>query len=571
MDKRDVADVLEEIGTLLELRGEVVFKTRAYHNAARTIRGLEGDLPQMISDGSLGQVKGIGKGLFEKIKTLVETGELEYYDSLKREFPEGVRDMLRIPGMGPKKVKAVHEKLGIGSVGELRYACVENRLRDLDGFGAKTQQNILQGIEFLSTTADRFLFSRAFEVAREVRGALADLPQVQRIEVAGSVRRRKETIRDIDVLVSSDKPDPVMKAFVEMPTVARVVAHGRTKSSVALDSGIAADLRVVSDAQFPFALQYFTGSKEHNISLRALAQKQGLKLNEYGLFRGTSERSMRCKEEADIFAALKLTYIPPELREDNGEIEAAASARVPRLIERDDLRGTFHCHTTYSDGSATIAEMAEAARQLGLEYLGIADHSRSAAYAGGLTETEVRRQHQEIDTLNKKLKGFRVLKGIESDILRDGSLDYSDRVLAQFDFVIASVHSLFNLSLEDMTARLTTALANPYTTILGHPTGRLLLARDEYAVDMPAVIRAAAEHGKGIEINANPHRLDLDWRYCRRARDLGVVLAICPDAHSPAGLNDVDYGVHVARKGWLRAEDVINTRDVDGVLETWRR
>ena len=570
MNKRDVADVLDEIGTLLELRGEVVFKTRAYENGARTIRGLEGDLADMVADGSLGQVKGIGKGLFGKIKELVETGRLDYYEALKREFPEGVRNMLRIPGMGPKKVKAVYEKLGIQNMGELRYACLENRLRDLSGFGAKTQQNVLQGIDFLSTTADRFLFSTAFAVAESVRDALTERPEVRRIAVAGSVRRCKETVHDIDVLASSDTPEPVMAAFVALPEVARVAAHGRTKSSVVFETGIAADLRVVTDAQFPFALHYFTGSKEHNIAMRGLAQKRGLKLNEYGLFRGASERSLRCDEEADIFAALDLAYIPPELREDNGEIDAAAAHEIPRLIERSDLRGTFHCHTIYSDGSATIEEMVEAARALGFSYLGITEHSHSAAYAGGLSEADIRKQHREIDALNKKLDGFRVLKGIESDIKGDGRLDYSDAVLGSFDFVIASVHSQFNLSAADMTARLVAAVANPYTTILGHPTGRLLLARDEYAVDMPTVIRAAAEHGKAIEINANPHRLDLDWRYGRMARDLGVSVAICPDAHHPDGLSDVDYGVNVARKGWLRAEDVMNTREVDDLLDAWR-
>ena len=571
MDKRDIANVLEEIGTLLELKGEVVFKTRAYENAARTVRGLEGDLAPMVADGSLGKVKGIGKGLFAKIKALVETGRLDYYEALRDEFPAGVRDMLRIPGMGPKKVKAVYDTLGIRSVGELRYACVENRLRDLPGFGVKTQQNVLAGIEFLSTTADRFLLSTALDVAEAIRSALARLSQVQRIALAGSLRRRKETVRDIDVLVSSDQPEPVMEAFVALPGVARVVAHGRTKSSVVLEAGIAADLRVVSDAQFPFALHYFTGSKEHNIALRGRAQKQGLKLNEYGLFRGTSTRSLRCKEEADIFAALDLAYIPPELREDSGEIEAAAEGRIPRLVERADLKGAFHCHTTYSDGSATVEQMADAARQLGFAYLGITEHSRSAAYAGGLSQADILRQHREIDALNRRGDGFRVLKGIESDIARDGSLDYSDAVLASFDFVIASVHSQFNLSAEDQTARLIRAVANPYTTILGHPTGRLLLARDAYAVDVPGVIRAAAEHGKAIEINANPHRLDLDWRYGRMARDLGVHLAICPDAHSPEGLQDVDYGVYVARKGWLRADDVLNTRDVDELLRLWDR
>jgi len=566
MDTRQVAAVLEEIGTLLELKGEIVFKARAYHNVARTLKGLEGDLADLIKTGELAEVPGIGKGTLEKIATLVETGRLPYYEELKASIPPGLVEMLRISGMGPKKVKAVHEELGITGVGELAYACRENRLRDLAGFGQKTQENILAGIEFLSQYSDRSLMAEALPMAEVILDTVGRQKGVIRSAIAGSLRRRKETIGDVDILVSAKKAEPIMEAFVEMPEVQRVAAHGKTKSSVVLVAGMNADLRVVEDESFPFALAYFTGSKEHNIRMRQIAQKKGLKLNEYGLF-DKQDRPVACKDEDAIFTALDLAPVPPELREDTGEIEAAAAGKLPELVELQDLKGTFHNHTDASDGAATLAQMAAATQAMGLEYLGIADHSQSAFYAGGLKPAAVRKQHKAIDALNRKLDGLRVFKGIESDILPDGSLDYDDKLLATFDYVVASVHSHFKMPKDAMTKRIIRALEHPATTMLGHPTGRLLLSREGYELDLPAVIKRAGELGKMIEINAHPMRLDLDWRHCKMAREHGVRIVINPDAHHPDGLADIRYGIDVARRGWLTAEDVFNTRSVGDVLK----
>ncbi|MBI5367276.1 MAG: DNA polymerase/3'-5' exonuclease PolX [Planctomycetes bacterium] len=564
MDKTHVAEILDEVGTLLELRGENPFKCRAYHAAARTIDGLPGDLAQMLADGSLAEVKGIGAALTEKISELVTTGSLAYHRELRAAVPDGVLELLRVPGLGPKKVKAIHEHLGVASLGDLEYACRENRLLALDGFGAKSQQKILEGIERLRRNVGRYLSSFAAAEARTLYDLLRAHPDVIRLEIAGSVRRRKETSKDIDLVASAARSDRIMSTFTTGPGVESVTGSGETKSSVVLASGIAADLRVVSDAQFPCALAYFTGSKEHNVALRGRAQRLGLKLNEYGLYRG--EEPVPCADEAAIYAALGLAYVPPELREDAGELEAAERRMLPELVERGRLRGVFHVHTRWSDGTGEIEEVARAAQALGFEYLGLSDHSQSARYARGLSIEQVREQWAEIDQVNARLKGLRILKGIESDILKDGALDYPDEILAGFEFVIGSVHSHFGLSEAEQTERIERALAHPRLTMLGHPTGRLLLGRDGYAVDMVRVIAAAARHRKVIEVNASPQRLDLDWRLMRRAKEAGVNIAINPDAHTLAGLADVDYGIGVARKGWLTAADVVTTRGLGEIL-----
>lgn len=564
MDKREVAEVLDEIGTLLELTGENPFKCRAYHAAARTIDGLPGDLADLIAKGELSQVRGIGAALTQKISELVATGTLGYHRELRAKVPAGLLAMLAIPGVGPKKVKAIHEHLGIATVGELEYACRENRLVELPGFGAKSQEKILEGIERARRNQGRFLYNFAEAEARRIHEFLRRHPDAIRTAVAGSLRRRKETTKDIDLVVSAARAAGLMQAFTTLPGIESVTAHGETKSSVVLASGIAVDLRVVKDEEFPYALHHFTGSKEHNVAMRARAQRLGFKMNEYGLYRG--EELVRCPGEAEIFAALGLAYIPPELREDLGEIDAAERGALPALLERRHLRGVLHVHSRWSDGAGEIEDLAHAARALGFEYVGISDHSQSAKYARGLTVDQVRAQWREIDAVNARLTGVRVLKGIESDILKDGALDYPDEVLAGFDFVVGSVHSLFGLSEAEQTERIVKAVAQRHLTILGHPTGRLLLARDGYAVDLKRVIDAAAEHGKVIEVNANPQRLDLDWRLMKYARERGVLLAIDPDAHTPDNLADTDYGVGVARKGWLTAVDVLNTRGCEEVL-----
>jgi DNA polymerase (family X) len=566
MDKEQVAAVLDEIGIILAVQGENPFRCQAYHSAARAIQQLEENLDNIVAEGRLGDLHGIGKTLQEKITTLVTTGRLPFYDDLRARTPPGLLEMLRLPGMGPKKVQALYDQLGIDDLAKLKAACEAGRVADLTGFGAKTQQKILEGLAFLDKAGHRVRLDEAEALAQVLVEGLRKCPGILRLELCGSLRRRKETINDIDILVSSDKPRPIMEWFVKLPGVKEVVAHGETKSSVVVDRGLLggkallvnADLRIVTDDQFPFALHYFTGSKEHNIAIRALAQQHDLKLNEYEL--AGPKRRIPCREEADIFQALGLDYIPPELREHTGEIEAAREHRLPRLIEADDLRGTFHCHTTWSDGGASVEEMAGAAKKLGFKYLGLADHSQSLTVANGLSPERVRRQHAEIDAVNARIKGIKILKGIECDILADGSLDFEEEVLASFDYVVASVHTHFQQSEAEMTARIVRAVSHPRVTMLGHATGRLLLRRDSYKVNLDTVLKAAAAHGTLIEINAHPQRLDLDWVHCKRAKALGVKLVINPDAHSTDELSLVRYGVDVARRGWLETGDVFNSQ-----------
>ena len=565
METARIAQVLDEMGTLLELRGENPFRCRAYHMAAQALTSLPDNLTEMIADGRLAEISGIGDTMHAKIVQLATTGQLPAYDDLRRSTPPGLVALLRIPGLGPKKIKALHDELSIESLADLRKAGDSGAIAKLKGFGAKTETKILEGIAFVEKSGDRILQSQALRLVAPILEAVRAHPKVIRAEYCGSLRRRAETIGDLDVLFSSNEPATVLDSFVKLPQVASVLAHGPTKASVRLADGVQCDLRGVEESQFPFALHYFTGSKAHNIAIRRRAIGRGLSLNEYAL---TGESgAVACATEADLFVALGLEFIPPELREDAGEIEAAASGRLPKLIEFTDLAGTFHCHTDWSDGSATLAEMAEAARAYGLDYLGIADHSRSAGYAGGLSIERVRAQWAEIDALNHKFGGiFRVFKGTECDILADGSLDYPDELLDEFDYVVASIHSSFQLTREEMTRRLVRAISNPRVTMIGHPTGRLLLARDAYAVDLDAVILAAAKADTMIEINASPHRLDLDATHCRRARDEGVKIVINPDAHSVSGFHDLEFGLSVARRGWLEKGDVWNTLPLKSML-----
>ncbi len=568
MEKKEISSILDEMGTLLELKGENPFKSRAFHNASRALDGVTGDILELSRSGDLLKVKGIGKSIAAIVSDLAEHGKSADYDSLRKSFPPGVLDMLRIQGLGPKRVKILFEKLKIKDIDQLERAARDGKLASLDGFGKKSEENILEGISAVRSRSDKHLYSSASDAARPIYAAIMKQPGVIRGEIAGSLRRHKEVIGDIDIVVSA-KPSArsaIMTAFTAQPSVERVLASGETKSSVVLQAGINCDLRIVDDAEFPFALNYFTGSKEHNVEIRGRARRHGLSLNEYGFSpveEGGKTRGVRipaCRSENDIYRALGLAYVPPELRENRGEIQAAEEGTLPELVSDKDIRGTFHCHTTYSDGVNTLEEMARAAEKLGWEYLGIGDHSKAAAYAGGLSEAKVREQLREIEALNGKAKQFRIFTGTECDILADGSLDYADRVLAQFDYVVVSVHSNFKMSEADMTKRIIRALKNKHVTMLGHPTGRLLLSREPYAVDMIKVIDAAAEYGKMIEINAHPMRLDLDWRLCTYAKEKGVPIVINPDAHNIEGLRDVYYGVGIARKGWLEKKDVINTR-----------
>lgn len=563
MDREQVAHILDRIGTILELQGENPFKCNAYHAASRALEGLPGDLAPLVAQGRLSEVKGIGASLAEKIATLVTTGALPLYEELCTQVPKGIFDILRVPGLGPKKARALWKDLDIVTLEALEQACREGRLSKVKGFGVKTQSNILKGIEQIQASRGKYLASMAAVEAEAIRAALASHPAVRRLSPAGSLRRRKEVVKDLDFVASCSDAAAVMDRFVKLEGVERVIAHGPTKSTVLLNSGMQADLRAVSEAEYPFALHHFTGSKEHNTALRGRARKLGLKMNEYGLYR--DDALLPCRDEAEIFRALGLAEIPPELREDMGEIEAAEKGELPRLVEESDLRGVFHVHTTWSDGRSSVAQMADAARARGWRYLGISDHSRSATYAGGLDREKLCRQHADIDAVRAARPDLRIFKGSEVDILPDGSLDYEDDILAGLDFVVASIHSKFTMTEEEATRRLIRAMENPHVTFLGHPTGRLLLGREGYPVNMHAVIEAAAHLGVAIEINSNPLRLDLDWRFGRFAREQGLKVGIFPDAHEVAGLADVRYGVGIARKAWMRKEDVVNTMDVDAV------
>jgi DNA polymerase (family X) len=576
MTQDEVAAALDEIGTLLALKGENAFRCNAYHNAARTIQQLGGDLKQLVAEGKLREVRGIGDTLQQKIATLVTTGRLPYLEELRASIPAGLVQMLRLPGMGPKKVKALHDAFGIDTIEKLQAACEGGTVAGLKGFGEKTQQKILEGIAFLGQVGNRVRLDLALPLGEELLGQVRTMPGVIRAEVCGSLRRRRETAKDIDILASSADPQPIMDTFVKLPEVVQVVAHGPTKSSVVAAMHIHgekvtlnADLRVVTDEQYPFGLLYFTGCKEHNIRLRQRAIDRGLSLNEYAL--AGPKKSIPAKDEADIYTALGMEYVPPELREDTGEVEAAEAKALPVLVEQSDIRGVFHNHTTASDGTATLEEMALAAKRLGFEYFGVGDHSQSLTVARGLPPGAVRKQWAEIDRLNQKLDGITILKGTECDILEDGSLDYPDELLAGFDYVVVSVHTLFGMPEEQMTARVCKALSHPRVTMLGHSTGRLLLRRDGYKINLDEVLKTAARHGKMIEINAQPSRLDLDWVHVKQAKAMGIPIVINPDAHSTGELAYYRYGVDVARRGWLTKDDVFNTRSLAAVMKELKR
>ena len=574
MDKEQVAEILAEIGTLLELKGENPFKTRAYANAARTLEGLSEPLEKIIAENRLGEIKGIGDALQKKITDLVTTGKLAYYDELKASIPAGMVAMLQIPGLGPKKIKALHEKLQIESIEQLEQACKEGRVATLDGFGEKTQTKLLEGIQFRRTYASRHHLSDALALAEPVLESLRGHPDVIRCSTAGSVRQFKEVIGDIDFLASSKKPAAVIEFFTSQPGVLSVSAKGETKASVVLTGGIQADLRVVSDAEFPFALAYFTGSKEHNIVMRQRAIQRGLRLNEYGLFQSTEETRdpkllVACKSEEEIFARLELPYIPPELREDHGEFAAGEKDALPRLLEWTDLRGSLHNHSNWSDGRGTLEEIAAHMHELGCDYWAITDHSKASFQANGLDAARLREQIKEVKRVNEQFAGegsdFRLLSGTEVDILKE-RLDFDDDVLAELDVVVASLHVAGSDEV-DNTKRLIAAAENPYVHILGHLTGRLLLERESYKVNQQAVIAACAETGTWIELNANPYRFDLDWRLWPYAKSKGVKCVINCDAHRNEHAGFLRLGAGIARKGWLTKADAVNTLPLKALLK----
>lgn len=575
MTKNDIADVLTEIGTLLELKGENPFKIRAYQAGARALEAIEeAELARLIAAGELGGIKGFGDALVQKITELHTTGRLEFYEKLKASIEPGLVELLEIPGLGPKKIRVLHDQLGIASITALGAACGDGRVAELDGFGAKSQEKILAGIQHREAYGKRHLWWDAHEVAQPILAGLRGLTAVERAEAAGSLRRGMETIGDLDFLVAAEGSAPVVAWFVAMPGVQEVTAQGETKASVRFASGLQADLRIVPADQFVFALHHFTGSKDHNVQMRQRALARGLSLSEWGLVPAAGEGTAKekaenkalrtpAKSEADLFKALGLHFIPPELREGLGEIEAAEAGELPQLVELADLRGAFHNHTTESDGRNTLAEMTAAAEALGWDYLGIADHSKASYQANGLSEERLRKQVAEIKALNvAKRYRTHVFAGVECDILTDGRLDYDDVLLGELDYVVASVHNAMTQDEATMTARIIRAIEHPAVTMLGHLTGRLLLRREEYRVNAGKVIDAAIANRVIIELNASPWRLDMDWRHWRKAAEKGLLCAINPDAHETAGLSHVAAGLNSARKGWLTKAAVLNTRSL---------
>lgn len=555
MDKRDVARALQEIATLLELKGENTFKVRAYENASRAIEGAE-DLGALIEEGRLTELPGIGESIALRVAELWKTGRMRYHDDLADAVPPGYLDMLRVPGLGAKKVRALGEKLDIATLAELKRAAERGEIRDLAGFGVQSEKKILAGIALVEAGAGRYLAGRVRPVAEDLLEKLRRHPGVESAEVGGSLRRWLETVKDVDLLVSTTKAADVTRAFLEIAPDATVIASGGTKTSIRLPSGLAVDLRLVSPAEFPFALHYFTGSVAHNIKIRARALDRGWSLNEYDL---SGKKHPPIANEADLFRVLGLPYIEPELREDRGEIEAAEAGTLPDLVSLEDLKGILHCHTTYSDGRDTLERMARAAETWGAAYLGIADHSQTARYANGLSVDALKKQGREIDRMNAKSKKLRILKGTEADILPDGTLDYPNSVLERLDFVVAAVHTNMTMPPAEMTKRVVRALRNPHVGVLAHPTGRLLLEREGFRMDLEEIYKVAGAEGVAIEVNAHPHRLDLDWKEVRAAKAHGVRFAVNPDAHDATGYLDLRYGIGVARKGWLTKADVINT------------
>lgn len=560
MTKDQVAASLREIGTILELNGENPFKCRAYLNAARTLETSPTDLTELVRTDRLGELPGIGDALREKITTLVNTGKLPYLEELRTTIPSGLLSLLDLPGLGPKKLRILRDQLKIESIEALTKACQDGRLASLDGFGEKTATNLLDSIQRRATYSKLHRLGTALPAAQSLLNHLRECPSVSQAEIAGSLRRGKEIVKDLDLIASSNKPKEVMKAFISAPNVEKVIAHGETKSSVILIGGIPCDLRVVPPEVWPTALAHFTGSKEHNIALRQRAIDRGLHLSEWGLLKGKSKTPLKLKDEKDLHKALGLAFIPPELREDSGEIAAAEKDELPDLLTRDQIRGCLHNHTLASDGQDTLAAMAQAATELGLEWLGIADHSKSSFQANGLDVKRLEKQIEEIQSLNLKKTKCTLLSGTECDILKGGKLDFPDSLLKELDYVVASVHSGFTSDEKEMTDRILRAIENPHVTCLGHLTGRLLLEREAYPVNIPKILDAAAANGTWIELNANPWRLDLDWRWWHKARDLGILCCINPDAHKTSHLRFLDFGVTLARKGWLRAQDVVNTR-----------
>ena len=564
--REKIVTILNQIALILEIKGENAFKIRAYKYGSEVIENYGDDIIQVTKDGKLGELKGIGKALASKIEEIVETGKLTYLDELKLEFPDTFFDLFEISNLGPKKIKKLYDNLQIDSIDKLEASCKNNEISKISGFGKKSVEAILESISFSKSNSKFFRTGDIAPIAESILEFLRQLPQTSQAEIAGSYRRGKEIVHDIDFIVATKLPVEIINEFTEMPEVAQVISKGKTKSSVRLNNGLQCDLRAVKNSEFPFALNYFTGSKAHNVKMRSLAIKNGYSLNEYALNSKTKTNEDVINDESDLYKALGLSFIHPALREDQGEVEAAKDASLPNLIQIENLKGTFHNHTTASDGKNSLSEMAEAATDLGLQYLGISDHSKSSVQANGLSDEELLQQVKEIKDFNDRNNNeLTIFSGVECDILKDGSLDYNESVLSQLDYCIASVHSSFSITENEMTKRVIKAIESPHVTMIGHLTGRLLLLRKPYDINVSKIIDACAKNNTIIEINANPRRLDMDWRWWKKAKDKGVKCSINPDAHKIEHFQYLHFGVKIAQKGWLESSDVVNCLPIDEI------
>jgi len=572
MENKSIADILTEIADVLDIQGENPFRVRSYRNAARTIADMSQSVKALIKSGAkLEEIPGIGKSLAEKIEEIVSTGRSHFLEELQAKVPPGLTELLKLEGLGPKKVKLLYDELGVDSVDRLEKAAQAGRLRDLAGMGVKTEEKVLKSVEQYRAGMGRFKLSVGFTYAQALLDYLKDVPGLKRLDPAGSFRRRRETIGDLDILAICGKGCKVMDRFSKYGDVAEVLSSGETKSSVRLKCGLRVDVRVLEEESYGAALHYFTGSKAHNVAVRERAKELGLKVSEYGVFRAKDEKRLSGADEEDVFKAVGLPFIPPELREDRGEIQAAEKGELPKLIEPADIRGDLQMHTKATDGKNSITEMAHKAKEMGYAYIAITDHSKAVRVAGGLDEKGLARHLQEIEKVGRQISGMRIFKGVEVDILADGSLDLKDDILKECDVVLASVHSRFNMEEGEMTRRIIKAIQNPYVSILAHPTGRLILEREAYKVNLKEVFQAAIDRGVVLEINAYPDRLDLRDVDARMAKEMGAKLVISTDAHSIVQLELMKFGVFTARRGWVEAKEVINTLPLPALLKILRK
>ena len=566
MNNQQIARLFYKTADLLEIKGENPFRVRAYRNAARTIESLGKEISEMVDKGEdLTKLPGIGKDLAQKIYEIIERGTFSKLEELEREIPKGLIELLKVEGLGPKRIKTLYDKLGITDLDQLKKAAKNGQISALPGFGKKLEETILKGIVLAKKEGRRFKWAYANSYAQELLDYLKEAKWLKKVEIAGSFRRKKETVGDLDILVTTTSTTKIIEYFVNFPNIKKVISKGQTRSTVILESDIQVDLRAVEEECYGSALHYFTGSKAHNIAIRAIAQKKGLKINEYGVFKG--EKRISGKNESDVFDAVDLPFIPPELRENRGEIEAAKSGKLPHLINLEDVKGDLHCHTKWSDGRYDIEDMVIAAKGLGYEYLAITDHSKRLAMVKGLDEKRLKQQGEEIEKIREKYKDFFILKGIEVDILEDGSLDLEDDALSCLDIVVAAIHSKFKLSKKEQTKRIISAIEHPLVNVIAHPTGRLIGIREGYELDMEEIFHCAKATGTIFELNAQPDRLDLNDVNLKLAKEIGVKVVISTDAHTSDNLLYMKYGINQARRGWLEKEDVINTLSINELLK----